>query len=95
MWVTHGHGPVPYSKPTPMSCIVDADTPGYIVSIHAHILLACYLFTLQHPDGLVKSEFVVKIMTTSIRSTKGSMNHEEGFPQGAMGMMVIAVSHNF
>ena len=78
-----------------MSCIVDVDAPGYVLSTRAHILLACYLFTLQHPYGLFKSEFVIKIMTTFIGSTKSSMNREEGFPQGAMGMTAIAVSHDF
>lgn len=95
MWATRGDGPALYSKPTPMSCIVDADAPSYVVSIYARVWLTCYLFTLQHPDGLFKSEFVVKIMTTFIGSIKGSMNREEGFPQGAMGMTAIAVSHNF
>ena len=34
-------------------CIIDVDAPGYIVSLHADIWLACYLFTLQNPDGNV------------------------------------------
>ena len=51
-----------------------------------------YQLLWQRPDGLFKSEFVVKIMTTFIGSVKGSMNCEEGFPQGALGMTAIAVS---
>ena len=92
MWATCGNGPALYSKPTSMSCIIDVDAPGYIVSLHADIWLACYLFTLQNPDGLFKSDFVIKIMTPFIGSIKGSMNHEEGFLQGTLGMMAIAVS---
>ena len=47
---------------------------------------------MQKPDGIFKSEFVVKIMTAFLGSIKGSRNLEEGFPQGALGMTAIAVS---
>lgn len=47
---------------------------------------------MQKPDGIFKSEFVVKIMTTFLWSIKGLHNLEEGFPQGALGMTAIAVS---
>ena len=47
---------------------------------------------MQKPDGIFKSEFVVKIMTTFLGSIKGSCNLEEGFLQGALGMTAIVVS---
>ena len=83
---------IPNLHPWPALSIWRTQATLWAVLLVYHISTNHLQWLRQCPDGLFKSKFVVKIMTIFIGSIKGSMNHKEGFLQGAMGMTAIAVS---
>ena len=92
-WVTHSNGPSHYSIPTPEDCTLTPSEPGYMVSFHDLQIMHCILIHYpQPPDGPFESNFVKKIMTSCVRTLKGSHKTDKGFLYGALALTLITVS---
>jgi hypothetical protein len=97
-WALRPDGTAYYQFPTPQSCKVDWNHPGYIVSSY----FTCYtcmpqkdIMIYQPPDGFLQSEFIAPIAKQFLRYTKNSVLHPtldaRNPPKGLYALILIAV----
>jgi len=101
-WVLKPDGAAYYQFPTPQSCKVDRNHPGYVVSSY----FTCYtcmprkdLTIYQPPDGFLQSEFIAPIAEQFLGYAKNSVLRPaldaRNPPKGLYALILVAVRSPF